>query len=41
MSGCVDSALYVYSEAGEKYHDLIKQNPQNTTITPVPIAEFR
>jgi uncharacterized hydrophobic protein (TIGR00271 family) len=41
MSGCVDSALFVYSEAGEIYLDLIAQNPQNITITAVPIAEFR
>ncbi len=40
MSGCFDSALYVYSEAGELYLDLIDQNPQNITITPVPITEF-
>lgn len=41
MSGCVDSALFIYSEAGEKYLDLVAQNPQNITITAVPIAEFR
>ena len=41
MSGCVDSALFIYSEAGEIYLDLIDRNPQNITITAVPIAEFR
>lgn len=41
MAGYVDSALFIYSEAGEIYLNLIGQNPQNVTISPVPIAEFR
>jgi uncharacterized hydrophobic protein (TIGR00271 family) len=41
MAGYVDSALFIYSEAGAIYLDLIGQNPQNISILPVPITEFR
>ena len=41
MAGYVDSALFIYSEAGAIYLDLIGQNPRNISILPVPITEFR
>lgn len=41
MVGYVDSALFIYSEAGEIYLNPVSQNPQNVAISAVPIAEFR